>query len=291
MALKRFKQHIKKREAHKIPRGFTRNDDGTVSINHNTSNAARRKKKKVNESLLKNIIAKAGDKKTFDEHAKEHNKDSAEKNHEHLTKHSEDAHKDPHEAKSIQHFKQGSMNMNHHLIDHHKRYGEEKQAGPAYHPYNAKQHKEDGDRHMEEDYFTDAHVHHTILKHAKPLGKNITLYHGTWHDFGKAAKKSKDGVVHSPAHLSTTHDHKIAKNFGGGDEGDDHHHMVVIHAKKKDKGVYMDGESPKGGGERETVIPAGTKLKHIKSHKTKDGYHLHHFHIHHQENHKPYDED
>jgi len=283
LKMKGFKKDIDDQEA---PKGFYKNKDGTISIDHDTSNKRPRKKKKINESLLKKFFGKGkpDHEKTLSDHAAEHNKDSVNENHKYLTKHSEDAHKDSHESKSIHHFKENSVNMNQNLIRDHKM---GRKADHRYDRNAAKSHKRNGDEHEEEDRRTEAHVHHTILKHSKPLGKNIALYHGTGHDFEHAAKKSKNGIIHSPAHLSTSHDHSVAADFAG--EGGD---IVVIHAKKKHKGVYVDGKHPgTGGGEKETVIPAGTKLKHIKSHLTKDGYRLHHFNIHEQPDHKPYDKD
>ena len=111
--MKRFKKHIDDQKAltqmglfdQKALKGFYKNKDGTVSIAHDTSNKRPRKKKKVNESLLKKIVGKADHEKTLAEHVANHNKDSVDENHKYLTKHSADAHKDPHESKSIHHFK------------------------------------------------------------------------------------------------------------------------------------------------------------------------------------------
>ena len=182
--------------------------------------------------------------------------------------------------------------MNEHLIDSHKR-----RTGHGYSKHQARIHHLKGSDHSHMDdhrtfpnesqlkdiHKSEAHVHHTIHKHAKPLGKKITLYHGSHHDFGSAAKKSKDGVIHSPAHMSTSHDHKSATEFGSG-------HVVVIHAHKKTKAVHIDGKGSKSAGssEKETVLPAGTKLKHVKSHKTTDGFNVHHFKVHSQDDHEPY---
>jgi len=259
-----------------VPSGFMLNKDGSVSVVHDTSN--NRNKKNIGESFLKKVFGKPDHEKTLDEHAASHNK----KDHtEHLTKHSADVHKDSHESKAVHHFKEHSMNMNHTMIRLHK---QGLRHDFHYNSHTAKMHKLRGSEHEEEDRDTDAHVHHTILKHAKPLGKKITLYHGSDHDFGEAAKSAKKGIIHSPAHISTSHDHNVSKGFGG--------HIVAIHASAKDKGVYLDGHnSSKRKAEKETVIPSGTKLKHIKSHKTSDGYTVHHFKIHHQEEHEPYDKD
>ena len=274
--MKRFKHFTEEKKEKEITSGFMLNKDGTVSVAHDTSN--NRNKKNISESFLKKVFGKADHEKTLDEHAASHNKED---HTEHLTKHSADAHKDPHEAKALQHYKGSSMNMNHTLINDHKN-GRSHEF--HFDRQSAQMHKLRGSEHEEEHRQTDAHVHHTILKHAKPLGKKMTLYHGSDHDFGKAAKDSKGGIIHSPAHISTSHDHKVSKGFGK--------HIVAIHASAKDKGVYLDGHRKNAHkSEKETVIPAGTKLKHIKSHKTSDGYTVHHFKIHHQEDHKPYDED
>lgn len=271
--MKHFKQFTEEKK--EVPSGFVLNKDGTISVAHDTSN--NRNKKNVNESILKKVFGKPDHEKSLDEHAASHNKED---HTEHLKKHSADIHKDPHEAKAVKHFKENSMNMNHTLISDHKK---GRGHNWRFDSHSAKMHKQRGSEHEEEHRQTDSHVHHTILKHAKPLGKKITLYHGSEHDFGKAAKSSKKGIIHSPAHLSTSHDHKVSKGFG--------EHIIAIHAKKKDKGVYLDGKTNGRDHEKETVIPAGTKLKHIKSHKTSDGYTVHHFKIHHQEEHKPYDKD
>lgn len=290
----RFKQHIAEQEDKPTP-GFGKDKDGNVFIDHDTSfprKKEKEKKKDTNESILKKFFGgKADHEKTLAEHAAGHNKED---HGAHLSSHSADAHKDHHEAKAFDHFKRNSTDMNEHLIESHKEgkdHGYSK--GAAYrHKLLGKKHSHMDDHHhfpndaeLHNIDVSEAHVHHTIHKHAKPLGKKITLYHGSHHDFGAAAKKSKGGVIHSPAHMSTSHDHKPATDFGSG-------HVVVIHAHKKTKAVHIDGKGSKSEGsrEKETVIPAGTKLKHIKTHKTKDGYNVHHFKVHSQhDNGKHYD--
>lgn len=280
--MNKFKKYIDSEKAKELKKtGFYLNKDGTVSISHDTSNnkGGQGKRKKLKESLIgkaKGALGiKADHEKTFDQHAAKHNKED---HHDYLTKHSSDIHKDPHEDSARQHFKAISMNINHNLIKHH-----EKGHGAAYDKFKAATHKRKGLPHDPDDedkFGAESHVHHTILKHAKPLGKKMTLYHGTDHDFGNAAKSSERGIIHSPAHISTSHDHNVSKRFGK--------HIVAIHANKKDKGVYLGGKDD-DYKEKETVIPAGTKLKHIKSHKTSDGYTIHHFKIHHQDDHEAYD--
>ena len=294
--LKNFKAYIAEQEDKATP-GFGKDKDGNVFIDHDTSfprKKEKEKKKDTNESILKKVFGgKADHEKTLAEHAASHNKEDHSA---HLSSHSADAHKDHHEAKAFDHFKRNSTDMNEHLIESHKEgksHGYSKDAAATHKILGRKHshmddHKTFPDRKEQKKiHESEAHVHHTIHKHAKPLGKKITLYHGSSHDFGAAAKKSKDGTIHNPAHMSTSHDHKSAEKFSTG-------HVVAIHAHKKTKAVHIDGKGSKseGSSEKETVLPAGTKLKHIKSHKTKDGYTLHHFKVHSQEDHgKHYDHD
>ena len=273
--MKSFKKHTNDRS---VPKGFYRNKDGSVSIDHDTSNdrsgtkrPAPIKKKSINELFgLGKKDKRADHEKSLADHAAEHNKED---HTEHLKKHSADIHKHSHDAGSVKHFKSYSGGVNSKLIEGHKK-------GLKHHEVHSinqhDTHHKHGQAH-EEGFESHAHVHHTIMKHAKPLGKKMTLYHGSTHDFGAAAKKNK-GILHSPAHLSTSHDHKVASEFAGQSGG---RHIVAIHAKKKDKAVYLDGKT-KNKGENETVVPAGTKLKHIKSHKTSDGHTVHHFEVHDQ---------
>ena len=284
MTFKRYMKQYKKSQDNEKS-GFFLNKDGTVSIAHDTSNhrGNTNKKKKLKEGILDKVKSavgiKADHEKTLDQHAAEHNKEDHQ---EHLTKHSADLHKDWHDSRAAKYFKAASMNINHTLIDDHKQ-GRSHEF--TYDRYSAKMHKQRRREHEEDDWRSEANVHHTILKHAKPLGKKMTLYHGSSHDFGEAAKSSKKGIIHSPAHLSTSHDHNVSKGFG--------EHIVAIHASEKDKAVHLDGENAahSHASEKETVIPAGTKLKHIKSHKTSDGYTIHHFKIHSQDDHEPFDKD
>lgn len=127
---------------------------------------------------------------------------------------------------------------------------------------------------------------------AKPLGHEVHLYSGVHPSFVQAikhAKKHTDGVVHSPAHISTTHDVHTAAGFaihsGHANEhvrplnkntdtqyvGKTTKHMIHVHAKASDKGIHMSGvEGNKHAAEAETVLPPGTYLKY--SHTT------HHYH-------------
>lgn len=300
-----FKRYIVEQEDKATP-GFDKDKGGNVFIAHDTSfnrKKEKEKKKDTNESIINKVKrafgGKADHEKSLDEHAADHNK----KDHgEYLSAHSADAHKDHHEKKAFSYFKHNSHAINQHLIDNHKT-----ASGHRYSKSDAHMHKEKNKEHVHPDDFvlkspnrkerqdihkSEAHVHHSIMKHSKPLKNKITLYHGSSHDFGAAAKASEDGIIHSPAHISTSHDHKSAASYshkGTAGAG----HIVAIHASKKTKAVHIDGKGSYShkDPEKETIIPAGTKLKHIKSHKTKDGYTLHHFKVHSQEDHgKHYDD-
>lgn len=136
-------------------------------------------------------------------------------------------------------------------------------------------------------------IHNSIKGNSSPIGDRHVLYSGTSHDFGEMAKKSKDGVLHSPAHISTSHDFGVAKTFaeGGPDAGDDGFdcHVIRVKMKSSDKVVHVGDSVPHMKHERETIIPSGSKLKYSHSSKHKlepfltNTYHIHHFTIHSQE--------
>jgi hypothetical protein len=130
---------------------------------------------------------------------------------------------------------------------------------------------------------------------AKPLGREVHLYSGVHPSFVQAikhAEKHVDGVVHSPAHISTTHDVHTAAGFAIHSGHENEHvrplnknpdnsntqyvgkttkHMIHVHAKASDKGIHMSGvEGNKHAAEAETVLPPATRLKY--SHTT------HHYH-------------
>jgi len=297
-----FKQYIAEQEDKATP-GFDKDKDGNVFVAHDTSfdrKKEKEKKKDTNESIIKKVKkafgVKADHEKSLADHAASHNKTD---HSEHLSNHSSRAHDDNHESEAFGHFKRNSSEMNEHLIsqhkkglrpDHHKGYSKKAAHEHKIHKMDHSHwddHSEFPDRHEQKHIRnSEAHVHHTIHKHSKPLGKKITLYHGSHHDFGAAAAKHPKGIIHNPAHMSTSHDHKSAKEFGSG-------HILAIHADKKTKAVHIDGEGARQQSnhpEKETVLPAGTKLKHVKSHKTSDGYTVHHFKVHSQhDNGKHYD--
>lgn len=132
-------------------------------------------------------------------------------------------------------------------------------------------------------------VHHSISNLSKQkLGKEVHLYSGVGFNPKTSAKKSKDSILHLPAHISTTHDAYVASNFADTAHSDYNkgRHMIHIHAKPSDKGYHL-GKYSDAEEEHETVIPAGTKLKYSHStvHKGGSGakVNVHHFTIHSQE--------
>lgn len=142
--------------------------------------------------------------------------------------------------------------------------------------------------HNMDDYHKD--MHHTISNLAnQKLGKEVHLYSGVGFNPRAAANRSKDKVIHLPAHISASHDVDIAHSFASINVGNNvtsAQHIIHIHAKATDKGYHV-GEHSLAPEEHETIIPAGTKLKysHTTVHKDDNGMkvHVHHFTIHSQE--------
>lgn len=127
-------------------------------------------------------------------------------------------------------------------------------------------------------------VHQNVHKHvsdltSKPIGKESHVYSGTSIKGDEAAKESK--IFYSPAHISTSHDVKVAANFasrkGVSSRG---YNIMHIHLKPEDK-AYHVGNHSLFRGEHETIIPAGTKLKYNNTthHHDEDGayYKVHHY--------------
>ena len=127
------------------------------------------------------------------------------------------------------------------------------------------------------------------MKHVKSSEHEFHLMSGTKHDFGEMAKQSKDGILHSPAHISATHHQKIAKHFSYiANSHKNLLHAVQIHVKPHDKILHVSRLPHSMKAEHETIIPAGTKLKY--SHSTHEKHDLNntpikvdHFEIHSQE--------
>ena len=131
-----------------------------------------------------------------------------------------------------------------------------------------------------------ASAHYVIKKHAKPIGKHMHFYSGTSTDFGNIARHSKDHILHSHAHISATHDLDVARGFAEIRNTGGPKHIVHIKAEPHHKGLNVSNpDDMYDNEERETIIPAGTKLKwsHSTKHKI-DGeiHHIHHFKIHSQ---------
>ena len=129
-------------------------------------------------------------------------------------------------------------------------------------------------------------MHDTILKHAKPAKHEVHLYSGTGRDFGKMAGESEDKVLHSPAHISMTHSLKTARAFSMSDKSGNRH-LIHLHVKPHDKVLHI-GDLSNSPSERETVLPAGTKIKHSHTdeYTSPDNGHkytVHHFTVHSQE--------
>ncbi|HAW04330.1 MAG TPA: hypothetical protein DCW83_06555 [Saprospirales bacterium] len=173
--------------------------------------------------------------------------------------------------------KWASSQIAQHFITKHKLKTENKKLG-EYHPHALVGQDKDAADHLKTA--------------AKPLGHRVHLYSGVHPSFVKAikhAEKHTDGVVHSPAHISTTHDvHTAAgfavhsghdstqffplnKNTNNENVGKTTKHMIHVHAEASNKGIHMSGvEGNKHAAEAETVLPPGTHLKY--SHTT------HHYH-------------
>lgn len=98
----------------------------------------------------------------------------------------------------------------------------------------------------------DLETHRAIHKNARPIGAHLSVYTGSGIDLEDAAKQSKDGVIHLPAHTSTSIVKTIASSFG--------YHKNRINIKPDDKGLYVDHISSMG--ERELILPAKTRLKY-----------------------------
>lgn len=135
---------------------------------------------------------------------------------------------------------------------------------------------------------SDEKMHNAIKAHVHKAGEDVHLYSGTNHDFSETAKKSKDGILHSPAHISATHSHRTASNFAddGGKPWEEPRHIVHIHVKPHDKILHVSGVSELPH-ERESIIPSGTNLKYSHStrhyHGLRTNVNVHHFTIHSQE--------
>lgn len=133
------------------------------------------------------------------------------------------------------------------------------------------------------------HIHNAIHAAAKPLGRDLDVYSGTKHDFGEMAKQSHRAILHSPAHISATHDVGTALSFaqdGGYERSGKPLHILHVKLSSEDKVVHVSHISHKPD-ENETVIPSGAKLKYIGTNVHQEAgkrpIHEHSFYIHSQE--------
>jgi hypothetical protein len=131
-------------------------------------------------------------------------------------------------------------------------------------------------------------IHDTISKLANnPIGHRVHLYSGVSFDPKEAVEKSKDKILHLPAHISASHSVNVSKDFAARRNYDTRTRGNIIHidAKASDKGFHV-GHHSQYPEEHETIIPAGTKLKysHTTDHKDDEykDYSVHHFTIHSQ---------
>lgn len=133
-------------------------------------------------------------------------------------------------------------------------------------------------------------MHSAILNNVRPAKEEFHLYSGTQHDFGEMAKHSKDGILHSPAHISATHNPNVALSYAKPPSENETGHVVHVHVQPGDNILHLSGLS-KYKTEHETVLPAGTKLKysHTTYHKDVDNtgladktlhVNVHHFTVH-----------
>lgn len=137
-------------------------------------------------------------------------------------------------------------------------------------------------------------IHSAILNNAKPSKHEVHLYSGVRakKDIDKLLSDTKKGKpILSKSHISASHDPKIGYSFTRKGYLGSTGHMIHIHVKPKDKILHVShlAETPT---ERETILPAGTKLKyshtdtHIGQHpdnpaRADEPFHVHHFTVHH----------
>jgi len=125
------------------------------------------------------------------------------------------------------------------------------------------------------------HIDAAIRNH--PLPHDGTTYSGI--SFDPRKHLNKDGILHSPSYLSTTHDIHVAHDYARdkmmkGDKGKVH--MMHINLRKGDPALHVSHLS-QHGGEHEVIIKAGINLKYIKTTIDNDSMfhpiHVHHFEI------------
>jgi hypothetical protein len=274
--LKTFKQVTKEKNIHH--EGFTINSSGEAVPNSpiHFRVIGDKTKKKINKNEVKEAVAFTPAKKSLRDLPGQikGSEEEQKKHHEEHSKKLSSTQVTPTE-KQKEHIENytsnsmsgnGSTDINNALINNHK------MGRPSTHGMSK----------------VDAETHQTITKLTKnPIGHETHLYSGTGFDPRAAAHKSKNGIIHMPAHTSTSHNAMTASHFA--DMAHENHgtgrHIMHIHVKATDKGYHV-GEHSETPEEHETILPAGTKLKysHSTEHHDDDGnkYHVHHFTIHSQ---------
>ena len=192
----------------------------------------------------------------------------------------------PEEKQHIKAFTDYSGDLNEKLIKNHK------ENKPEHHGLT----QSDKPRVKYDTHEKSIHEHIKRLA-SKPIGKELHVYSGTGFDPSKAAKESKDGILHSPAHMSTSHDVDVADEFASqhtqkDENGKKTRHIMHVHLKPTDKAFHIGKKATADFRyQNETVLPAGTKLKYSHTTHHDSGYNdpnfphisVHHFTIHHQE--------
>lgn len=116
-----------------------------------------------------------------------------------------------------------------------------------------------------------------------PIKHDLHVYSGAGFD---PREHIKNGKMHSPAYLSTTHFKSMADEFAysAASNKDQHeNHIIHIHLKKGDPATHISKLNPDYEHEHETLIKRGVTLKHhgTESHTNDEGdtFHIHHMSI------------
>ncbi len=132
-------------------------------------------------------------------------------------------------------------------------------------------------------------IHDSIHNAKHEAGHEFHAFSGVHHTLGSKIEKLKSGdVLHSPAHMSFTHEPDIAQGFAmSGSKTRDNNHIIHLHIKPEDKIVHISKISHVPF-EHETIIPSGSNLKYHGSSSFNDGvldkkFIVHHMSIHSQD--------
>ena len=136
----------------------------------------------------------------------------------------------------------------------------------------------------------EKHAHQTISELAKHgVGRELSVYSGVSFNPKLVAEKSSDGTMYSPAHISATHNARVAFGFARQHQSAaGTSHIMHIRLKPGDPAVHA-GKHSTFPMEHETVIPPG-KLKYLGTsthhhpsdffpESNKDKTYIHHFEI------------